>query len=130
MFLTAISICFQMTDVFRSEILAVVMQQIMDEPVLPILFLCTVNPKTSHMQTVRLTCCSFSGHSSCYDLQNHSQLRVDNPPPSSHVSSPKKKIWTNPPLWEGFKYLLRQGDCPSKLRGTPPITEGSAPRTS
>lgn len=32
-----------MTDVFRSEILAVVMQQIMDEPVLPVLFLRTVS---------------------------------------------------------------------------------------
>ncbi len=38
----AIGICFSMTDVFRSEILAVVMQQIMDEPVLPVLFLRTV----------------------------------------------------------------------------------------
>ena len=41
-FLKAIAICFSMTDVFRSEILAVVMQQIMDEPVLPVLFLRTV----------------------------------------------------------------------------------------
>lgn len=32
-----------MTDVFRSEILAVVMQQIMDEPILPVLFLRTVS---------------------------------------------------------------------------------------
>ncbi len=39
---TAIGICFSMTDVFRSEILAVVMQQIMDEPTLPVLFLRTV----------------------------------------------------------------------------------------
>lgn len=39
---TAIGICFSMTDVFRSEILAVVMQQIVDEPVLPVLFLRTV----------------------------------------------------------------------------------------
>jgi symplekin len=39
----AISICFSMTDVFRSEILGVVMQQIMDEPVLPVLFLRTVS---------------------------------------------------------------------------------------
>jgi Symplekin tight junction protein C terminal len=31
-----------MTDVYRSEILAVVMQQIVDEPVLPVLFLRTV----------------------------------------------------------------------------------------
>ncbi|KAI0272578.1 Symplekin tight junction protein C terminal-domain-containing protein [Gloeopeniophorella convolvens] len=38
----AIGICFSMTDVFRSEILAVVMQQILDEPVLPTLFMRTV----------------------------------------------------------------------------------------
>ncbi|KAI5992594.1 Symplekin tight junction protein C terminal-domain-containing protein [Pisolithus orientalis] len=37
----AIGICFSMTDIFRSEILAVVMQQIVDEPVLPVLFLRT-----------------------------------------------------------------------------------------
>lgn len=35
-----------MTDVFRYEIFAVVMQQIVDEPVLPVLFL----------RTVRLSC--------------------------------------------------------------------------
>ena len=40
--LTAIGICFSMTDVYRSEILAVVMQQIVDKPVLPVLFLRTV----------------------------------------------------------------------------------------
>ena len=39
----AIGICFSMTDVFRSEILAVVMQQIVDEPVLPTLFLRTAS---------------------------------------------------------------------------------------
>ena len=36
-----------MTDVFRSEILAVVMQQIMDEPVIPLLFMRTVRPSAS-----------------------------------------------------------------------------------
>ena len=40
---TAIGICFSMTDVYRSEILAVVMQQIVDKPVLPVLFLRTVS---------------------------------------------------------------------------------------
>jgi hypothetical protein len=39
----AIGICFSMTDVYRSEILAVVMQQIVDKPVLPVLFLRTVS---------------------------------------------------------------------------------------
>jgi len=63
MFSTAIGICFQMTDVFRSEILAVVMQQIMDEPVLPVLFLRTVNLSTSRMRIIELIC-FFPGHSS------------------------------------------------------------------
>jgi len=40
---SAIGICFSMADIYRSEILAVVMQQIMDEPVLPTLFLRTVS---------------------------------------------------------------------------------------
>jgi hypothetical protein len=34
-----------MTDIFRSEILAVVMQQILDEPVLPTLFMRTVSSR-------------------------------------------------------------------------------------
>ncbi|KAF9482650.1 hypothetical protein BDN70DRAFT_874838 [Pholiota conissans] len=75
----AISICFSMTDVFRSEILAVVMQQIMDEPVLPVLFLRTV------IQAVT-TYKSLVGFVSTTLL---SRLIT-------------KKIWTNPPLWEGF----------------------------
>ncbi|KAL0953604.1 hypothetical protein HGRIS_004812 [Hohenbuehelia grisea] len=75
----AIGICFSMTDVFRSEILAVVMQQIMDEPVLPVLFLRTV------IQAVK-TYKSLIGFVSTTLL---SRLIT-------------KKIWTNPPLWEGF----------------------------
>jgi Symplekin tight junction protein C terminal len=49
-----------MTDVFRSEILAVVMQQILDEPVLPTLFMRTVSSvlsivlyKIAHTRTRR-----------------------------------------------------------------------------
>ncbi|KAF4593990.1 hypothetical protein EYR40_008788 [Pleurotus pulmonarius] len=75
----AIGICFSMTDVFRSEILAVVMQQIMDEPILPVLFLRTV------IQAVK-TYKSLIGFVSTTLL---SRLIT-------------KKIWTNPPLWEGF----------------------------
>ncbi|KAJ7890667.1 Symplekin tight junction protein C terminal-domain-containing protein [Mycena olivaceomarginata] len=75
----AITVCFQMTDVFRSEILAVVMQQIMDEPVLPVLFLRTV------IQAVT-TYKSLVGFVSTTLL---SRLIT-------------KKIWTNPRLWEGF----------------------------
>ncbi|KAF9045824.1 hypothetical protein BDZ89DRAFT_1188893 [Hymenopellis radicata] len=75
----AIGICFSMTDVYRSEILAVVMQQIMDKPVLPVLFLRTV------IQAVT-TYKSLIGFVSTTLL---SRLIT-------------KKIWTNPPLWEGF----------------------------
>ncbi|KAI5124287.1 hypothetical protein M0805_005134 [Coniferiporia weirii] len=75
----AIGICFSMTDVFRSEILAVVMQQIVDESVLPVLFLRTV------IQAVT-TYKSLVGFVSTTLL---SRLIT-------------KKIWTNPPLWEGF----------------------------
>ncbi|KAJ2915453.1 hypothetical protein MD484_g4945, partial [Candolleomyces efflorescens] len=80
----AIGICFSMTDVFRSEILAVVMQQIMDEPVLPVLFLRTV------IQAVT-TYKSLVGFVSTTLL---SRLIT-------------KKIWTNPPLWEGFIHCAK-----------------------
>ncbi|KAI0954916.1 hypothetical protein AcW1_006666 [Taiwanofungus camphoratus] len=75
----AIGICFSMTDVFRSEILAVVMNQLVDDPVLPTLFLRTV------IQAVT-TYRSLVGFVSTTLL---SRLIT-------------KKIWTNPPLWEGF----------------------------
>ncbi|KAJ7155526.1 Symplekin tight junction protein C terminal-domain-containing protein [Mycena crocata] len=80
----AISVCFQMTDVFRSEILGVVMQQIMDEPVLPVLFLRTV------IQAVT-TYKSLVGFVSTTLL---SRLIT-------------KKIWTNPRLWEGFIWCAK-----------------------
>jgi hypothetical protein len=44
---SAIGICFSMADIYRSEILAVVMQQIVDEPILPTLFLRTVSDSES-----------------------------------------------------------------------------------
>ncbi|KAJ7634117.1 Symplekin tight junction protein C terminal-domain-containing protein [Mycena polygramma] len=75
----AITVCFQMTDVFRWEILAVVMQQIMDEPVLPVLFLRTV------IQAV-------TTYKSLVPFVSTTLL--------SRLIT--KKIWTNPRLWEGF----------------------------
>lgn len=55
----AIGICFAMPDVFRSETLGVVMQQIMDEPTLPKLFMRTVGSSagtTSRIKFYRLLC--------------------------------------------------------------------------
>ncbi|KAG9312974.1 Symplekin tight junction protein C terminal-domain-containing protein [Chiua virens] len=75
----AIGICFSMTDVFRSEILAVVMQQIVDEPMLPVLFLRTViQAVTTYKSLVAFVSTTLL-----------SRLIT-------------KKIWQNPHLWEGF----------------------------
>ncbi|KAJ3536396.1 hypothetical protein NM688_g6844 [Phlebia brevispora] len=75
----AIGVCFSMTDIFRSDILAVVMNQLVDEPVLPTLFLRTV-------------------------IQAVTTYRSLVPFVSSTLLTRliTKKIWTNPPLWEGF----------------------------
>ncbi|RPD64406.1 hypothetical protein L226DRAFT_506092 [Lentinus tigrinus ALCF2SS1-7] len=75
----AITICFSMTDIFRSEILAVVMNQLVDEPNLPTLFLRTVIQAVTTYRSLR-------GFVSTTLL---SRLIT-------------KKIWTNPHLWEGF----------------------------
>lgn len=77
--ITAISICFSMTDVFRPEILGAVMQQIVDGPVLPVNFLRTV------IQAV-------TTYKSLVGFVAQTLL--------SRLIT--KKVWTNPPLWEGF----------------------------
>ncbi|KZT65655.1 hypothetical protein DAEQUDRAFT_696939 [Daedalea quercina L-15889] len=75
----AINICFSMTDVFRSEVLGAFMNQIVDEPVLPTLFLRTViQAVTTYRSLVSFVSTTLL-----------SRLIT-------------KKIWTNPPLWEGF----------------------------
>lgn len=47
----AIGICFSMTEIFKSEVLAVVMQRVVDAPELPMVFLRTV----SHTGATELT---------------------------------------------------------------------------
>ncbi|KAG8985920.1 hypothetical protein FRB90_004362 [Tulasnella sp. 427] len=75
----AIGICFAMSDVFTSEILAVVMQQLVDAPTLPVLFMRTViQAVTTYKNLVIFVSTTL-----------FSRLIV-------------KKIWTNPQLWEGF----------------------------
>lgn len=85
-----------MTDVFRSEILGSVMQQIVDEPVLPVLFLRTVSNARFH-----------------FKFQTDIQLQVIQAVTTykslvgfvSQTLLPRlvtKKVWTNAPLWEGF----------------------------
>jgi symplekin len=78
-YIPAVNLCFAMPDIFGQEVLAVVMQQIVDEPVLPILFLRTV---IQAVQTYR----SLIGFVSTTLL---SRLIT-------------KKIWQIQKLWEGF----------------------------
>lgn len=86
-----------MTDVFRSEILAVVMQQIMDEPVLPVLFLRTVCYLSYYVIFIRFMVSfqviqAVTTYKSLVGFVSTTLL--------SRLIT--KKIWTNPPLWEGF----------------------------
>lgn len=93
---SAIGICFSMTDVFRSEILGSVMQQIVDEPVLPVLFLRTVSNVRSHI-CVKLTC----SYQVIQAVTTYKSLVGF----VSQTLLPRlvtKKVWTNAPLWEGF----------------------------
>lgn len=86
-----------MTDIFRSEVLAVVMQQIVDEPVLPVLFLRTVNASRFHLL-----------HNNTHESHKVIQAVTTYKSLVGFVSTTllarliTKKIWTNPPLWEGF----------------------------
>lgn len=49
----AIGVCFSLTDIFRSDILAVVMNQLVDEPSLPTLFMRTVRALCSWQFHIR-----------------------------------------------------------------------------
>ncbi|KAG8942711.1 hypothetical protein FRC04_003541 [Tulasnella sp. 424] len=75
----AIGICFAMSDVFTSDILAVVMQQLVDAPTLPVLF----------MRTVIQAVGTYKNLVNFVSTTLFSRLIV-------------KKVWTNPQLWEGF----------------------------
>ncbi|CAK5273974.1 unnamed protein product [Mycena citricolor] len=96
----AISVCFSMTEIFRSDVLAVVMQQIVDEPVIPVLFLRTARP--------------FSGAPTTADhiwqvIQAVTTYKSLVPFVSTTLFSRliTKKIWTNPRLWEGFIWCAK-----------------------
>jgi len=79
---SAIGICFSMADIYRSEILAVVMQQIVDEPVLPTLFLRTVSldVKTGSSDHPAHEDAHSLGDSSRKDVQVAGGIRFDHPP--------------------------------------------------
>lgn len=75
----AIGLCFSMTEVFKPEVLAAFMQQVVDELTLPTLFLRTV------IQAVQ----TYKSLQAFVSTTLLSRLIL-------------KKIWTQPQLWEGF----------------------------
>lgn len=81
----AIQICFSMTDVYRSEVLAAVLNQISEDQNLPMLFMRTVIMAVSTYK-------SLSG----YVARNLLSRLIT------------KKIWQNPPLWDGFILCAKQ----------------------
>ena len=81
----AIQICFSMTDVYRSEVLAAVLNQISEDQNLPMLFMRTVIMAVSTYK-------SLSG----YVARNLLSRLIT------------KKIWLNAPLWDGFILCAKQ----------------------
>ncbi|PWZ00387.1 hypothetical protein BCV70DRAFT_160633 [Testicularia cyperi] len=81
----AIQICFSMTDVYRSEVLAAVMNQLSEDPHLPMLF----------MRTVIMAVSTYKSLASYVAKNLLSRLIT-------------KKIWQNPPLWTGFILCAKQ----------------------
>jgi len=75
----AIKICFGMTDVFRSEVLGAVLNQIADEPQVPLLF----------MRTAIMAVSTYRSLTGWVGTNVLSGLIT-------------KKIWQTPVLWQGF----------------------------
>lgn len=119
--LIAIGICFSMTDVFRSEILAVVMQQIMDEPVLPVLFLRTVGVVCSMFYPLHSL--FIVGHSSRHNLQIPCRFRIHNAalPPDNEKNLDKSTTM-------GRLYPLCESHRTSLVWCSPSATQRSATR--
>lgn len=72
----AIDICFSMTDIFPSEVFAVVMQRIIDSTSLPLLFMRTVSHSTES-RVIMLSVRRKTGFASGYNIQVVGRLRVD-----------------------------------------------------
>ncbi|KZT59495.1 hypothetical protein CALCODRAFT_430835 [Calocera cornea HHB12733] len=75
----AIQLCFSMTEIYRSDVLAAVIQQLVDEPTLPTLF----------MRTVIMTVQRYKSLTGFVSTTILSRLIP-------------KKVWEQPPLWDGF----------------------------
>lgn len=81
----AIRICFGMTDIFRSEVIGAVLNLLIEEPVLPVLF----------MRTAIMAVRTYKSLSSYISTIFLSRLIT-------------KKVWQQPLLWDGFIICAKQ----------------------
>lgn len=81
----AIRLCFGMTDIFRSEVIGAVLNLLIEEPVLPVLF----------MRTAIIAVRTYKALSSYISTIFLSRLIT-------------KKVWQQPLLWEGFIICAKQ----------------------
>ncbi|MCO5590039.1 hypothetical protein L7F22_044008 [Adiantum nelumboides] len=81
----AIRLCFGMTDIFRSEVIGAVLNLLIEEPVLPVLF----------MRTAIIAVRTYKALSSYISTIFLSRLII-------------KKVWQQPLLWEGFIICAKQ----------------------
>ena len=81
----AVGICFSLTTVFRSEVLGAILNQIVEEPVLPTIFLRTVIIAVDRYHSLRT-----------YVSGNLLSRLIT------------KKVWLDPQLWKGFVVCARK----------------------
>lgn len=112
-----------MADGFRPEVLAAFMQQVVDEPVIPNLFLRTVRSSRSLFLQALMFDSSSAGHPSCHDLQVAAALRLNDAPLAPHR---QKGLERRPAL--GGLHPPRQGHRAQLVCGAPPASEGAACR--
>ena len=81
----AVEICFNMTTVFRAEVLGAILNQILEEPTLPTIFMRTVIRSVERYRSL-----------STYVAGSLLTRLIT------------KKIWLEPPLWKGFIICARK----------------------
>lgn len=96
-----------MTNVFRSEVLAAVLNQIVEEPVLPVLFMRTVSHFGSNIHLDFASDLLVVSPQAIMAVKTYKSL-------SSYVSRTflsrliLKKVWQTPLLWDGFALCVKQ----------------------
>lgn len=104
-----------MSDAFRPEVLAAFMQRVVDDQVLPVLFLRTVRPFCRRISLTRV------GDPSGVDVQVAAAVCVDHAAlPAHHEASLEDSVSL------GGIHPMRQGDCAQLVQRNPTASAGAA----